>query len=86
MKFTGTLSLRRYPRYLSPTYTTCGEVTLVGVITTRFTKTRPAVAKIGERAKPDPKGRPGYIRTDTIHQGDMNGDKKGFIPTTGRNT
>ena len=32
--------------------------------------------KIGERAKPDPKGLPGYIRIDTIHQGDVN-DQKG---------
>jgi transposase InsO family protein len=44
-------------------------------ITKRFTKTRPAVVKIGERAKPDPGGRPGYIRIDTVHQGDLNGQK-----------
>lgn len=43
--------------------------------TRRFTKTKPAVSKIGERAKPDPKGRPGYIRIDTVHQGDLNGQK-----------
>ncbi|MFW0860158.1 MAG: integrase catalytic domain-containing protein [Dehalococcoidia bacterium] len=41
----------------------------------QFTKTKPAVPKIGERAKPDPKGQPGHIRVDTIHQGDMNGRK-----------
>ena len=40
-----------------------------------FTKTKPAVVKIGERAKPDPKGQPGYIRIDTVHQGDLNGRK-----------
>jgi hypothetical protein len=44
-------------------------------IARRFTKTKPAVPKIGERAKPDPKGQPGYIRIDTIHQGDLNGQK-----------
>ncbi|MCL0075789.1 integrase [Dehalococcoidia bacterium] len=44
-------------------------------VTRRFTKTRPAVSKIGERAKPDPGGQPGYIRIDTIHQGDINGRK-----------
>ncbi len=44
-------------------------------ITKRFTKTRPTVVKIGERAKPDPGGSPGYIRIDTIHQGDRNGQK-----------
>ena len=28
---------------------------------------------IGERRKPDPKGRPGYIRVDTVHQGQKDG-------------
>ena len=41
----------------------------------RFTKTRPVVSKIGERAKPDPKGMPGYIRIDSVHQGDFEGVK-----------
>ena len=40
-----------------------------------YTKTRPVVSRIGERAKPDSQGRPGYIRIDTVHQGDMNGKK-----------
>jgi len=44
-------------------------------ITRRFTKTKPAVSRIGERARPDPKGQPGYIRIDTVHQGDFNGHK-----------
>jgi len=45
-------------------------------IARRFTRTKPAVSKIGERAKPDPKGQPGHIRIDTVHQGDLN-DQKG---------
>jgi hypothetical protein len=36
----------------------------------RYTRTRPAIARIGERAKPRPQGQPGYIRLDTVHQGD----------------
>jgi len=44
-------------------------------MTKRFIKTKPTVSKIGERAKPDPKGQPGYIRIDTVHQGDINGHK-----------
>ena len=44
-------------------------------ITRRFSKTRPIVSRIGERAKPDSKGQPGYIRVDTVHQGDLNGYK-----------
>ena len=41
----------------------------------RYTKTKPAVVKIGERARPDPGGRPGHIRVDTVHQGDFNEQK-----------
>ena len=44
-------------------------------ISRRFTKTKPTVSMIGERAKPDPKGQPGYIRIDTVHQGDFNEHK-----------
>jgi len=44
-------------------------------ITRRFSKTKPAVSRIGERIKPEAKGMPGYIRVDTVHQGDMNGSK-----------
>jgi len=43
--------------------------------TRRFAKTKPTVSRIGERAKPDPRGQPGYIRIDTVHQGDFNGRK-----------
>ena len=44
-------------------------------IARRFTVTKPAVSRIGERAKPDPKGQPGYIRVDTVHQGDASTHK-----------
>ena len=30
---------------------------------------------IGERLKPEPLGRPGYLRVDTMHQGDQDGAK-----------
>ena len=30
---------------------------------------------IGERRKPDPQNRPGYLRVDTVHQGDREGVK-----------
>ncbi len=39
-----------------------------------FTKTRSRKSSIGIRRKPQPEGRPGYIRVDTVHQGDL--DKK----------
>jgi len=41
----------------------------------QFTKTRSTNVKIGERRKPDPKGKPGTIRIDTVHQGDLDGKK-----------
>lgn len=38
-------------------------------------KTRSVCIAIGIRRKPEPQGRPGYIRVDTVHQGDLNGVK-----------
>lgn len=38
-------------------------------------KTRPTRSLIGERRKPQPHGQPGYIRIDTVHQGDLDGKK-----------
>lgn len=41
----------------------------------RFEKTKPIKSSIGRRAKPQSNGRPGYIRVDTVHQGDRKGIK-----------
>jgi hypothetical protein len=38
-------------------------------------KTKPSSCKYGERRCPDPQGKPGFIRVDTVHQGDLNGVK-----------
>lgn len=40
-----------------------------------FTKTNPVKVDIGERCKPRPEGNPGYIRVDSVHQGDLDGKK-----------
>ncbi|MGH7240230.1 MAG: integrase [Candidatus Saccharimonadales bacterium] len=40
-----------------------------------YVKTRPASIPIGERTKPCPDGRPGYLRVDSVHQGDKDGEK-----------
>jgi transposase InsO family protein len=40
-----------------------------------YQHTRPTQVAIGERRKPDPQGRPGYLRVDTVHQGDQDGVK-----------
>ena len=38
-------------------------------------KTRPVKVNIGERRKPRPDGRPGFLRVDSVHQGDLDGTK-----------
>ena len=40
-----------------------------------WTKTRPTQVSIGERRAPAPEGRPGFIRIDSVHQGDQDGVK-----------
>src|SRR5580704_15357743 len=40
-----------------------------------FEPTRPSGVSIAERRRPDPQGRPGYLRVDTVHQGDWDGAK-----------
>ena len=40
-----------------------------------FTKTQAVQRSIGERRKPEPNGKPGYLRVDTVHQGDLDGEK-----------
>lgn len=41
----------------------------------QFTKTRPATVQIGVRRKPRPQGQPGFLRVDSVHQGDLDGIK-----------
>ena len=40
-----------------------------------WTKTRATQVGIGERRAPAPEGRPGFIRIDSVHQGDQDGGK-----------
>jgi hypothetical protein len=49
-------NLRRTPRY--------------GLRLRHYEKTRPSAVQIGERKKPAPNGQPGFLRIDTVHQGD----------------
>ena len=42
---------------------------------TTYEPTRPTLIAIGERRRPEPNGRPGYLRIDTVHQGDLDGAK-----------
>ena len=40
-----------------------------------WTKTRPVTIPIGERRAPAPNNQPGYLRVDSVHQGDLDGVK-----------
>jgi len=40
-----------------------------------WTKTATVHIGIGERRKPRPEGQPGYLRIDSVHQGDLDGQK-----------
>ena len=40
-----------------------------------FDQTKPVTISIAERRRPDPRGQPGYLRVDTVHQGDWEGEK-----------
>src|SRR6202050_3441825 len=42
---------------------------------TKYQPTRPTKISIGERRRPQPNGQPGYLRVDTVHQGDQDGIK-----------
>jgi len=40
-----------------------------------FEKTNPTKVPIGERRRPEPNGKPGYLCIDSVHQGDRDGSK-----------
>jgi transposase InsO family protein len=44
-------------------------------VAAKFEPTRPSPVSIAERRQPDPQNRPGYLRVDTVHQGDRDGIK-----------
>lgn len=41
----------------------------------KYSKTIPVAVPIGERRKPRPDGKPGFLRVDSVHQGDVAGEK-----------
>jgi transposase InsO family protein len=44
-----------------------------------YTRTRPTQTTIGERRRPQPNGEPGYLRVDSVHQGDFDGVKGVYL-------
>ena len=46
---------------------------------TVWTRTQPATVEIALRQAPEPDGKPGHVRVDTVHQGDRDGVKGLFL-------
>ena len=46
---------------------------------TTFRATRGAISSIGKRRRPRPEGRPGFVRVDTVHSGDLGGEKGVYV-------
>lgn len=51
------------------------RVPLYRRINVHFSKTKSVRSPIGERRKPQPNGSPGYLRVDSVHQGDLEHEK-----------
>jgi transposase InsO family protein len=77
---------REYQHYGKPEYERLAAISVAHLYNLRrqpryrerrlsYTKTRPTTVSIGERRRPDPQGQPGYVRVDTVHQGDQPGAK-----------
>jgi len=75
---------REHKLYNKPEYARLAEISVAHLYNLRhsqryrerlssYTKTRPTAVSIGERRKPQPQGQPGFLRLDTVHQGDQPG-------------
>jgi hypothetical protein len=77
---------REYTEYGQAAYARLAEISVAQIYRFRnsqtyrkrnasYQPTRPTPIPIGERRKPRPQGQPGYLRIDTVHQGDRDGAK-----------
>ncbi len=77
---------REYQQYSKPEYERLATISVAHLYNLRrhqryrarrlsYQKTKPTAVRIGDRRRPDPQGRPGYLRADTVHQGDQNSAK-----------
>jgi transposase InsO family protein len=77
---------REYQHYGKPEYQWLASISVSHLYNLRhqqryrerrlnYVKTKPTAVTIGERRRPDPQGQPGYLRVDTVHQGDQPGAK-----------
>ena len=77
---------RAYHDFQEPAYQRLAELSVAQLYRLRqsrayrqrrvtYQATRPTPVAIGERRRPEPNGHPGYLRVDTVHQGDLDGVK-----------
>jgi transposase InsO family protein len=77
---------REFHEYADASYETLASISVAHIYNLRkrreyrerrmnFEKTRATQVGIGERRRPVPEGRAGYLRIDTVHQGDLDGVK-----------
>lgn len=78
--------IREYQKYGKAEYEKISHISVAHIYRLRTTRiylsksltfehTQAVQRNIGERAKPQPNGKPGYIRIDTVHQGDLASEK-----------
>jgi len=74
--------IREYSKYGKSEYSKISQISVAHIYRLRgtrayqiksltFKNTQAVKRNIGERRKPEPCGKPGYIRIDTVHQGDL---------------
>lgn len=77
---------REYQHYHKPEYERLAAISVSHLYNLRhqpryrkrllhYVKTKPTTVAIGERRRPEPQGQPGFLRVDTVHQGDLPGAK-----------
>lgn len=78
--------LREYERFKKKDYERLSKISVSHIYNLRekrqytsasltYNPTPTTAVKIGERRKPNPNGKPGYIRVDSVHQGDLDKEK-----------
>jgi hypothetical protein len=67
--------MRAWPKSRWAICTTCGAVPAIANGWLSNEATKPTAVSIADRRRPEPQGRPGYLRVDTVHQGDWDGAK-----------
>lgn len=77
---------REYQQYNKPEFQRLAAISVAHLYNLRqrpkyrqkrlhYSKTRPTPVAIGERRRPNPQAQPGFLRVDTVHQGDQQGNK-----------